>query len=320
MFEHILVPLDGSSLAECVLPHVVAIAQAFDSRATLLRVLEDVHISGQTRSVDPLEWHMRKTEASTYLDKMCARLREVDLSTEREILEGPSAEQIIEFAHNHDVSLIVLSSHGLSGLSGWNISSVVQKIILRAWMPTMIVRAYQFAPGELTGLRYRRLLVPLDGSARAETALPLATTLAHFHKAQLLLVHVVRRPEIPRRALPSQEDIQLADLLTERNRLEAVRHLEQLQAQLPVDVQLRLPISNNVAAALHELVAQEGDVDLIVLSAHGYSEEAARWPLGNRALNLIAYGTTPLLIVQDLSRDELEKTQAEMAAREYKGH
>jgi nucleotide-binding universal stress UspA family protein len=319
VFEHILAPLDGSSLAECVLPHVVAIAQAFDSRATLLRVLEDVHSVGQTRSVDPLGWHMHKTEAGVYLDKTCACLREVGLPTEGVLLEGPPAERIIEFAHDHDAGLIVLSSHGRSGLSGWNISSVVQKIILGAWMPTMIVRAYQFAPGDLTGLRYRRILVPLDGSQRAECALPLATTLARTHEAQLLLAHVVRRPEMPRQALPSQEDIQLADQLIEHNRLEATRHLEQLQAQLPVDVQLHLPISNNVAAALHELVAQ-ADVDLVVLSAHGYSEESVRWPLGSRALNFIAYGNTPLLIVQDLSRDELERTQAEMAAKEYKGH
>jgi nucleotide-binding universal stress UspA family protein len=319
VFEHILAPLDGSSLAECVLPHAVAIAQAFDARVTLLQVLEDAQGLGQARAFDALGWHMRKTEAGAYLDKMCTRLREVGLSAENMILEGPPAERIIEFAHDHDASLIVLSSHGRSGLSGWNISSVVQKIILRAWMPTMIVRAYQFVPGDLTGLRYRRILVPLDGSQRAECALPLATTLARFHEAQLLLAHIVRRPEIPRQALPSQEDIQLADLLTERNQLEAARHLEQLQAQLPVDVQLRLPISNNDAAALHELVAQE-DVDLVVLSAHGYSEETARWPLGSRALNFIAYGNTPLLVVQDLSRDELERTQAEMAAREYKGH
>ncbi len=69
---------------------------------------------------------------------------------------------------------------------------------------------------------------------------------------------------------------------------------------------------------MHELVAQE-NIDLVVLSAHGHSG-GTKWPYGGVALNFIAYGTTPLLIVQDLSQDERESTQAEMAAREYKGH
>jgi nucleotide-binding universal stress UspA family protein len=58
-------------------------------------------------------------------------------------VEGRTAERVIEFARNQNASLIVLSNHGQSGLSGWNVSSVVQKIVLRACMPTMIARAYQ---------------------------------------------------------------------------------------------------------------------------------------------------------------------------------
>jgi nucleotide-binding universal stress UspA family protein len=224
----------------------------------------------------------------------------------------------MEFARNQEASLIILSSHGRSGLSGWNVSSVVQKIVLRACMPTMIVRAYQSVTNDLKGLRYRRMLVPLDCSQRAECVLPLATTLARFHKSQLLLTHVVRRPEMVRRALPTQEEIELVNRLTEHNRLEANRYLKQLQSRLPSDVHLCLPVDDNAAATLHEMVEQE-NVDLVVLSAHGHSG-GTKWPYGSVTLNFIAYGTTPLLIVQDLSQDELESTQAEMATRERKGH
>jgi len=318
MFEHILVPLDGSPLAECVLPHAVALARAFDTRITLLRVLERAHTVGQTRSVDPLGWHIRKAEVGSYLDGIVARLQKVGLRTEKSLLEGQAAERVVEFAHGQDVGLILLSSHGRSGLSSWNVSSVVEKIILRACMPTMIVRAYQPVISDLTGLRYRRLLVPLDGSQRAECVLPLAIALARFHESQTLLAHVVCRPQMVRRAPPTQEGIELANQLTERNRLEATRYLEQLQLGLSSDVQIRLLVSDSAASTLHGLVKQE-DVDLVMLSAHGYSGET-KWPYGSVALNFIAYGTTPLLIVQDLSQDELESTQAEMAATEYKGH
>lgn len=318
MFDHILVPLDGSPLAECVLPHAVALARALDARITLLRVLGRTHAADRTQSVDPLGWHIRKAEAETYLGGVAARLRKVGLRAKKSLLEGQAAERIIEFAHNQNVSLILLGSHGRSGLSGWNVSGVVQKVILRVCMPTMIVRAYQAVAGDLSGLRYRRLLVPLDGSQRAECALSLATVLARFHESQLLLAHVVHRPEIPRRASPTREEINLANQLAEYNRLEASKRLEQLQSELPLDVQTHLLVSDSVAATLHEMVKRE-QVDLVVLSAHGYSGET-KWPYGSVALNFIAYGATPLLIVQDLSQDELQVTQAEMAAKEYRGH
>jgi hypothetical protein len=79
-----------------------------------------------------------------------------------------------------------------------------------------------------------------------------------------------------------------------------------------------LLVSENSAASLHDLVEQES-VDMVMLSAHGYSG-GIKWPYGSMVINFIGYGTTPLLIVQDLSPDEVERTKAEMYAREYKGH
>ncbi|MCK4314400.1 MAG: universal stress protein [Anaerolineae bacterium] len=318
MLDHILVPMDGSSLAECVLPHAMAVARACGAQVTLLRVLERPQTTGPTRSVDPLDWHIRKAEARAYLDGLSARLQETGLRTESTLLEGQAAERIVEFVRSHDVSLIILSSHGQSGLSDWNVSSIVQKIILRAYVPVMIVRAYQPIAGDLTGLRYRHMLIPLDGSQRAECALPLATTLSRSHGSELLLVHVVCRPEMVCRAPPTQEDIELVNRLTERNRLEATRCLENLRSRLPLAVQTRVLVSDNTAATLHRLVKQE-NVDLVVLSAHGCSGRT-EWPYGSLVVNFIAYGNTPLLIVQDLSPDEVEHTQAEMATREHKGH
>jgi len=317
MFNHILVPLDGSPLCECVLSHVVTLAQILGARVTLLQVLEPVHTADPTPSVDPLAWHMRKAEAGAHLGEVVARLQEADLKVEKALLEGQAAERIAQFAKDQSADLIVLSSHGEGGLNRWNISSAVQRTILEASISVMIVRAYQPVTSDLTGLRYERLLVPLDGSQRAECTLPLATTLARIHESQLLLAHVVARPEVPRRAPPTQEDIELANQLTERNRLEATRYLQQLQSRLSLDIQTRLLVSDNAAAALHELVVQE-NVDLVVLSAHGYSG-GAKWPYGSMAVSFIAYGTTPLLIVQDLSQDELERMQTEMAVKEDKG-
>lgn len=313
MLDHILVPLDGSSLAECVLPHVVALAQVFNSQVTLLNVLEQVQQPGRPRSTDPVGWHIIKAEAQAYLDDVAGRLQAAGVFAQTMLMEGHPAECIIEYAHDNAVSLVVLSSHGRSGLSGWNVSGVVQKVVLRVYRPTLLVRAYQPALLGPTGLRYRRLLVPLDGSQRAEYILPLACNLALAHEAQMILAHVVHRPEMPRHAPLTQEETDLIEEIVERNRAEAVRYLDQLRSWLPCDVQTRLLISGSVTMTLHDLVEQE-QVDLVLMSAHGYSAET-RWPYGSKAGSFIAFGTTPLLIVQDVPLEDVEPSKAEMAEK-----
>ncbi len=314
MFNRILLPLDRSSLAECVLPHTIAVARAFESQVTLLNVMDVPREARWRNAMDPLNWQIRKAEAKTYLHEVDLRLQAAGLLTETHILEGFAAEQIIGFSDTHTPQLIILSSHGQSGLSGWNVSGVVLKVILRARTSIMIVRAYQLTPTEMTSLRYRRILVPIDGSQRAECVLPMASTLARFHEAQILLAHVVRRPEMPRRTLPSREDVEVADRLVERNRTEAIQYLNDLRSQLSGEVQARVLVSNHIAATLHELVEQEM-IDLVVLSAHGHSG-LTQWPYGSVVISFITFGTTPVLIVQDLSQDEIQPSPAEIAAKE----
>ena len=314
MFNPILLPLDRSALAECVLPHAIAMARVFESQVMLLHVMDTPREARWRSAMDPLNWQIRKAEANTYLREVDLRLQAAGLLTETHILEGFAAEQISGFSDTHAPQLIILSSHGQSGLSGWNVSGVVLKVILRARTSIMIVRAYQPTPTEITGLRYRRILVPIDGSQRAECVLPMASTLARLHEAQILLVHVVGRPEMPRRTPPGREDVEVADRLVERNQTEAIQYLNDLRAQLPGEVQARILVSNHIAATLHELVEQER-IDLVVLSAHGHSG-LTQWPYGGVGISFITFGTTPVLIVQDLSRDEIQPSLAEIAARE----
>ena len=316
MFERILVPLDRSPLAECVLPHAVVVAHSLDSQLILLHVLSPSDRHFGLRAVDPLEWQLRRAEAESYLEGVRARLQEAGVTAQTKVLDGDAAEQILAFARENQVGLAILSSHGQSGLSGWNVSSVMQKVIMRASMSLMIVRAYQPVQPDMAGLRYRRVVVPLDGSSRAESVLPLAATLARASEAQVLLAHVVQRPQMPRRTPPSQEDSDLADRIVERNRSEAEQYLEEVRSRLPpAAVETRLMISNHVATELHKLADQE-NVDLVLLSAHGYSGEM-RWPYGGLVAGFVAYGSSPLLIFQDAPAKEIAPTPAEVAAQNY---
>ena len=312
MFDNILVPLDRSDLAECVLPHAVAMARAFQSQVTLLSVLEQGTRPDSTYGVDPLEWRIRKLEAESYLRSLADRVEETGLPVKRRLLEGEAAEQIIDFAQTSGVNLIILSSHGRSGLTGWNVSSVVQKIVMRARTSIMIVRAYQGEAAALADLRYQRLLVPMDGSHRAEWVWPLATTLARAMGSEILLAHVVKPPEMPRRLPPTAEDTELAERVVQRNQEEARRYVNELQSQsgMPSSIRERVLVGEHVSATLHQL-ADEEEVDLVVLSAHGYSG-GTRFLYGGVVISFIIYGSTPVLIVQDVPIDELQPNPAEI--------
>jgi nucleotide-binding universal stress UspA family protein len=172
-----------------------------------------------------MKWRIQQAEAQAYLNKAARRLSDAGQPTDVVILEGTAASRIIQFAHARTVGLIILSTHGRSGLSAWNVSGTVQKVLQRAYVPVMLVRAHQPPAADLAGLRYRRLLVPLDGSQRAECVVPLATRLSRSHGSALLLTHVVCRPQTPCQFPLEPGDRELADRLTERNRVEAERYL-----------------------------------------------------------------------------------------------
>jgi nucleotide-binding universal stress UspA family protein len=319
MFEHILIPLDGSPLAECVLPHGITFAKTFGARLNVVQVLESKEERGLSRVIDPLEWRYLQAEAKAYLDEVAGRLQAAGSEPETVLLEGAPAERVIEHSRSSGIRLIILSSHGRSGLSGWNVSSVVQKIMARAHVSFLLIPAYQSAAAELAGLRYRRILVPLDGSQRAECVIPAVTALAERHEAQLVFVHAVRKPELPRRAPPSREDQELADTLTDRNRHEAGQYLQELRERLSLpSAEMRLLTSDNVAETLQQFAIDDNS-DLVALSAHGYTG-GTRWAYGSLTSSFIMYGERPLLIIQDLPSGAIKPSTAELVFREFGHH
>ena len=317
MFDSILVPLDGSLLAECILPHAVALGQAFNAKITLLHILDKNQGSASPQLFDLLNWQINKTEAKLYLERIGDQLQKSGLQADAIIDEGLVAESITEFAQSQEMKMVILSSHGHSGLRKCGIGSVTHKIILSAPTSVLIVRA----PLQLKELSYKRILVPLDGSWRAENVLPLVTLLAHFHKSQIQIVHVVKTPEMARHMPPAQEDIDLSNQIVARNREVARHYLEQVQLSSSlagIDVQTQLLVSGNATAALHEVVDRE-QIDLVALSAHGYSGNS-QWPYGSIVNNFILYGRAPLLIVQDLPIRKEETSQVGMTVREHSEH
>ena len=313
MLKNMLVPLDGSLFAECVLPHAVAIAKAFDAQITLLNILQQPVVSFGRPQADPLDWYLQKTEASTYLEGMKTRLEKCHVSVRTMLLEGRAIEQIIETTRTRDIDLLIVSSHGRHEINGRSVSSSVLQLVQQVRISTLIVRSYPADPTPPGELLYRRLLVPLDGSRRAGSALPFAAVLVQAHQAELTLVHVVSKPEMARYLPLTQEDEQLMHQFVERNQEEGKKFLEQIQGHLPSHVQTRLLVSDNIAATLQSFGEQER-VDLLIMSAHGYSGEA-KWPYGSVTNRFITDGTVPLLIVQDLPYESFEMAREVVSTR-----
>ena len=293
--RHILVPLDGSPLAERTLPFVTAVATGFSARVTLVRVVESVE---SAPVIDAVEFEMARAEAHAHLVSLEAALRSQGISTAIEIVQGKAAEQVPHFAKTHNADLVVLSTHGAGGLQSWNLGGTVQKVIATTHASVLIVPAQR---STTDAVQFRKILVPLDCSQRAECILPAAMALAQAHTAELILAHVVREPEVPRRLLPSSEDVDLAEKLTEGNRCEARRYLRDIENRLAAmtgRVEVRLVVSPHPVQALRELATQE-QADLIVLSAHGNTGDPKQ-RYGSVASQFLHEGAEPLIILQDL--------------------
>jgi nucleotide-binding universal stress UspA family protein len=293
MFHPILVPLDGSTLAEAVLPQARALAAAFDARVSLLHVLDGT-LAG---SPDLFDWHLRRAEAEAYLREQAACLQQAGLPVDTSLLEGPAAERIVEYASQEHANLIILSTHGLGGLTSSNVAAIAHKVLERGTASILLVRAAQPEGPPADPMRCRRILVPLDGSRRAECVLPVARMLAR-QRAELVLAHVTTRPFIFQPLPFTTAERASVDWLVDYNRAGAEKYLRSLAQSFPPPVHVALPVGDNVALTLHQLVTDEA-ADLVLLSAHGHSAQS-QWPYGSLVGNFITHGSVPLLIVQDL--------------------
>ena len=346
MFNRILIPLDGSTLAERSIPHAEQFARIFGSSIVLLQVLEPTSYHENPNPVDPLGWQIRKVEANMYMYGVAARIREnlneggreKKISVEYSIREGKTAENIVDFAHDDKIDLLVISTHGSGGLSRWNISSVIQKVINLIYLPVLIVRAYNQSGTDDARIRYRRILLPIDSSRRAEYSLPAGIALARgetsmgyaseadnpppHHSAsdtsslntKLVLAAVIKPPEL---CIPEPYPVEIAQLseqLVQVSRGTVRDYLNEMTKRLPVECETRVVESNSVASAIQRLAEQQ-DIDLVVLTAHGYTGLSTR-PYGNVTRDYMEHGTKPVLVIQDIPRSQVQRTAAEIAAEE----
>jgi len=147
MYKRILVPLDGSGLAERALPYAIAQAERFGAKMILLKVLAPLpEPSMAGRSAVQSAEAASADLARAYLESVADRIREQGIPAEVATVEGRPYAQIVEFAEERQIDLIVMSTRGQSGFSRWLLGSVADRVVRGAMVPILLVQALSGAP------------------------------------------------------------------------------------------------------------------------------------------------------------------------------
>lgn len=300
MFLRILVPLDGSPLAERALDMSTLLAQraaARDARFEPLVIL--------FRAVDLSLWldldieNARAQAMETtarYLEEQARPLWEAGITVETAVRLGNAAEEIVEQAMARQADLIVMSTHGRSGLAHWALGSVAERVVRSAPVPVLLIP--DAAPTTLpvtsapASPHQARILVPLDGSTAAEAAIRPAIELASLLDAELRLLYVF----IPRFEPEAGTEEPRAWDLGRRRVHQIERYLTRKAEEIQqAGVKARWGLGYGMPGAKITANAREHHVDVIVMTTQGRGG-LVRWRLGQVAEEVLQQGRMPILL------------------------
>jgi nucleotide-binding universal stress UspA family protein len=297
----IVVPLDGSALAERALPYAEALARdgaasLFLVRATLAHALPGMDLAEeQIRTVGAAE---------AYLAEVAKQLASLGIEADSGVVYGPPSAAILDEIRLRSASMVVMATHGRSGLGRWLYGSVADFVLHRSPVPVLLVPA---SGARSWSQDQRRILVPLDGSPLAEAVLQPATQMAEQLRqlrAELVLCRVVEPPNYGAYGEAAQfitfdPDEQLAS---------AQNYLEQVAGRLrqtsqPVSIRALVGEAVQTIAAL----ASESDVLAVAMATHGRGG-LARFVLGSVATGTIQRAQVPILLVRPAAGAERGET------------
>jgi nucleotide-binding universal stress UspA family protein len=298
MNKPLLVPLDGSSLAERALPYAATLARGSARPLVLLHVLTPMPPRGEEL--------IHEDAARVQLNAVAERLRSDSLGVETVVsstLRGGVAQVISEVAQRHGCELIVMSTHGRGGLGRWLYGSVADEVLRRGSLPLVLVSVTSDHAWPTTGAL--RVLVPFDGSAVAEAAIkPMLASVRDLNPDVLLLQVVVA----PRGGAAAY---MFEDLPTEID--QARELLEPFAETLRAEgwhVRVHV-VAGRVAASIANIASEES-IDMIAMATHGRSG-LARQVLGSIATETLQRATMPLLLLRPTGLQHTDTTE-ELAA------
>ncbi len=299
MYERILVPLDGSQLAEVALPYARSLAERLGSEIDVVCVeefnlndaLENIP-NPQSNEVEPVKY-----SAKNYLERVAMRSPEIRPKT----LIGRPADAIVEYANEENIGLIVMATHGRSGIKRWALGSVADKVVRASNQPVMLIRAKGAHPDIHNSSAFKKILVPLDGSEESEIIIPYIRELGSRLKAEIVLFQAVERfTHLYYLAdMMAVTHLPYSDQEMEPFRADAASYLEKVGESLKgegITLSSKVGIGD-IAEWIIEF-ADEIDADLVAMTTHGRSG-ISRWRLGSIAHKVMHAGNTPLMLVRE---------------------
>jgi nucleotide-binding universal stress UspA family protein len=298
MFKHILVPLDGSELAEDALPPVVALAQRLGARVTLLHVLErdaPTRVHGERHVTTG-------AEGAGYIGAVADRLKETGLDVDVHIHDRQVTDVAVAIdshAHEYSVDLIAMCKHGDSGLRQRLLGGIAQQILQRGSTPILLRSPREHS--EPSTFELGDILVPLDLEHDAGTTLRVAADLARAFSARVHLITAVptlaeaRRSSAPARLLPSATEESLR--IEEEEAHQELRRRGDELARSGIEVRVGVHHEEAPAAIVRE--AEEIPADLVVLGTHARAGFDA-WFAGSTGHRVISGTTQTLLLIREL--------------------
>jgi nucleotide-binding universal stress UspA family protein len=299
--KHILVPLDGSRLAESALGPAMALATATNAHITLLHILER-----QAPETVHGDRHLTNSrEADAYLAGIASRFADAGISVGTHSHPNPEedvAVSIATHANAHRADMIVLCAHGQGGWRDWLLGTIAQRVVRRGGVPVLMIRqatvekAEPFAP--------HRIVVTVDGTAGGEAILPAALTVAAAFGAAIDLLYVVATLSTisgdraaTARLMPSATSAAL-----EQESADGAQYLESLRDRLVKPaVPVHCAVERGEAAQIVLNYAAQASDRMIALVTHGRAGLEGFWA-ASVGSKVIANARGPLLILGQRSR------------------
>jgi nucleotide-binding universal stress UspA family protein len=282
MFNKILVPLDGSPLSERALPPALALGRQPDTAVLLARVPtgEDAPIMADDCRPD-----QARRDAQVYLDTLRLNHLQPGLNLRTRLMDGDAASAIVDTAAAEGVDLIVMSTHGYSGVTRWLLGSVTEKVLRTAPCPVLAIRISR---------PIQHLAITLDGSELSERALAPGLELAQRLHAAVTLLRSVPHAKIDGTLDETEHGLSRRlqqDLIDDAAAYLTARSARHAQSGLTIKTEVRVgPAADNIC----EFVEAYG-TDLIVMATHGRTG-LQRWVYGSVAEKVLRSVNTSLLV------------------------
>ena len=300
LYRRILLPLDGSDVARSALPTAAGLSRLLNTRLTLISVLpEDSRtpkpvgvVAGAGSNGEPEDAH---SLATSYLDAVVSELNQLGVQADSTVIVNPdAASEIVLTARDREAQLIVMASRGRSGIVRGLLGSVTDRVIHSSPIPVMVVPAdvesdaVQWTP--------RSIVVPLDGSELAESALPHVETIAGVAKIPIILVRSVPFPITYGADMYAGMSTALIASAEEEEEV-ARQYLAEVATRLRahghhVEAHMSAGHPRTEIAA----VAQETEDAIVVMTTRGASG-LTRWVVGSVADSVIRSSGVPVLII-----------------------